>query len=165
MTQGRIHAHRAALTEIPEAIAAYDRALALLEPHPTHQAAVLFNQSQLLMRSRPKSALRKLDELISVLPEYEGARWLRGQALLSVASRAKGEERSATLKRAIADLKMAIKVTPDEAGILFLLATAYEAASETQRARTIFCDLAERGKERFHIGAKKKCATLSLKTP
>jgi serine/threonine protein kinase len=165
MTQGRIHAHRAALTEIPEAVAAYDRALALLKRHPTHRAAVLFNQSQLLMRSQPKLALRKLDDLISVLPEYEGARWLRGQALLSLASRSKGDERAETLKRSISDLEMAIKVSPDEAGILFLLATAHEAASDTEKARSLFCDLAERGTERFHIGAKKKCVTLSLKTP
>lgn len=165
MTQGRIHAHRAALTEIPEAIAAYDRALALLEGNPTHRAAVLFNQSQLLMRSQPKLALKKLDELVSVLPNYEDARWLRGQALLSLANRAQGDARAETLQRAISDLEMAIKVSPDEAGILFLLGTAHEAASQKEKARSLFCDLAERGKDRFHIGAKKKCVTLSLKSP
>ena len=165
MTRGRIHSHRAALTEIPEAIAAYDQALALLEAQPDHRAAVLFNQSQLLMRSQPQLALEKLNALIAVLPDYDGARWLRGQALLSLANRAKGEERSETLVRATSDLQMAFKASPDEPAILFLLGTAHEASNQHEKARAIFCDLGPRGTERFHIGAQRKCATLSLKSP
>jgi len=165
MTRGRVHAHRATLTEIPQATAAYEEAIARLGGQPVYKAAALFNQSQLWIRSDPKRAEKRLDELLTLLPDYKGARWLRGEAKLGRARLAKEPKRAELARSAVTDLEQAKAKHPGEAGVLFLLGTGQELAGERDRARGSFCELAELGTDRIHVGAKKKCASLSLKSP
>jgi tetratricopeptide (TPR) repeat protein len=86
---------------------------------------------------RPEEALKDIDKALGMCPGLAEARAGRGKVLLLLH---RNEE-------AIADLQAAVKKTPDDAGVHFLLARAYRAVGRQQEAQSemkIFSELEEK---------------------